>query len=316
MSVASFSRLGSANAYDNTIANLQTRQNSLSTLQEQMTSGKKITTPSDDPTGAAQAERALNRLARIATDQRALDAQKNSIAQAESTLSDVTDTLQQIRDLATSAGNAGFSISDRKTVALQISGLRERLLDLANSKDSNGQPLFAALGSALKPFAGPATTPDYSFNGLAGTSAGNTFSIPSALDGDSAFMLQPGRDAAYNVQTNAGSKLTTGGVSLVAAASVPANAKDLSYTIDGMSVSAGIASFSLTTTDNSTLPPSVVAGPVGYTAPWTAGTGFTVTQIPGVSLTISGTPTATDSLEYWERRHQAVARGKAVALRG
>ena len=33
-------------------------------------------------------------------------------------------------------------------------------------------------------------------------------------------------------------------------------------------------------------------------------------------VTTADTVTATDSLEYWERRHQAVARGKAVALRG
>ena len=51
MSVTSFSRLGSANAYDNARQNLQNRQTNLANLQENLTSGKKITTPSDDPTG-------------------------------------------------------------------------------------------------------------------------------------------------------------------------------------------------------------------------------------------------------------------------
>ena len=68
MSVTSFARLGSANAYDNTLSNLTKRQNNLANLQESLTSGKKITSPSDDPTGAAQAERALNRLRDISIE--------------------------------------------------------------------------------------------------------------------------------------------------------------------------------------------------------------------------------------------------------
>ena len=296
MSVTAFSRLGSANAYDNTLANLTTRQNNLANLQESLSSGKKITTPSDDPTGAAQAERALNRLSRIATDQRALEVQRNSISMAESTLGDITDTLQQVRELVVSAGNGTFSNAERKTVALQISGLRERILGLANSKDSNGQPLFAALGSALTPFAGPASTvPDYTFNGLPGAAASGTFAIPATLDGDSAFMLQPGRDAAYNVQLANGSALSTSGVTLVNAAAMPANSKDLSYTLDTMSVVGNNLTYNLVTTDNSTNP-ATSSTQAGLTTPWSATMGFTVTAMPGVSLTIKGIPTAADSI--------------------
>jgi len=294
MSVASFSRLGTSNTYDSTIANLQTRQNKLSTLQEQLTSGKKITTPSDDPTGAAQAERALNRLARIATDQRALEAQRNSISQAESTLGEITDTLQQIRDLASAAGNGSYSSSDRRTVSLQITGLRDRLIELANTQDSNGQPLFSALGSALRPFVGPAVSPDYSFNGLAGSATGDTYGIPSTLDGESAFMLQSGRDAAYNVQPNSGSKLTSTGVSLTNSTLVPANAKDLTYRVYNMSVSGNTVTYSVDTTDTST---STTSSQTGLTASWSPTSGFVVPDIPGVTFSIKGNPTATDSVD-------------------
>ena len=51
------SRLASANTYDNAISNLAKRQTALSNLQENLTSGKKVVRASDDPTGAAQAER-------------------------------------------------------------------------------------------------------------------------------------------------------------------------------------------------------------------------------------------------------------------
>ena len=82
MTTGSFMRLGSANTYDNTVRNLTTRQASLSALQEQLSSGKKINRASDDPAGAAQAERATTRIERVATEQRALAAQRNTVASA------------------------------------------------------------------------------------------------------------------------------------------------------------------------------------------------------------------------------------------
>jgi flagellar hook-associated protein 3 FlgL len=291
MTVTSFSRLGTANAYDSTVAQLQARQNSLTNLQEQLSSGKKVNTPADDPTGAAQAERALNRLSRIATDQRALETQRNAIASAESTLGSITDALQQARELMVSAGNGSFTTADRKTVTDQIAGLRQRILSLANTQDSNGQPLFAALGSALTPFAGPvSSSPDYSFNGLPGTASGDTYAVASTLDGDSAFMLQPGRDGAYNVQpSSANAALSTGAVSVTN----PAAVNGSSYALQVTGFAAGTVTYSLTeTTSASAVPPNTSLAPVaGLTAPWSATGGFTITQMPGLSLTVIGTPT-------------------------
>ncbi len=289
MSITSFARMGSANAYDKTVAQLQIRQNTLSNLQETLSSGKKINTPSDDPTGAAQAERALNRLSRIATDQRALETQRNAIATAESTLGSVSDTLQQARELIVSAGNGTLTPADRKTIADQITGLRQRILSLANTQDSNGQPLFAALGSALSPFAGPAASPDYAFNGLPGTATGDLNSIASALDGDSAFMLQPARDAVYNVQpSSASGTLGTSTVSRTNSSLVNGS----SYTINITGFAAGTVTYDLVETPTSGAP---VTTP-GLSAAWTASGGFAVAGMAGLSLSVTGTPAAGDSV--------------------
>jgi flagellar hook-associated protein 3 FlgL len=290
MSVTAFSRLGTANAYDNTLSNLTTRQTNLANLQESLTSGKKITTPSDDPTGAAQAERALNRLARIATDQRALEVQRNAISTAEGTLADITSAMQDIRDLVVSAGNGTFSGADRKTVSDQITGLRQRILTLANAQDSNGQPLFAALGSALQPFAGPVSTvPDYTFNGLPGTTSGSTYAIASTLDGESAFMLQPGRDASYNVKTS-NSALTTDSIAKDPN-SVYGAINGSSYTLNNIQFDSATNQVSYTLSENPPVPGSLV--PVGtITVPWSKELGFKVTGMPGLSLNVKGTPSA------------------------
>ena len=75
-------RVGTANMYDNALRNLGERQSSLVGLQENLTAGKRVVRASDDPVAAAQAERSLTRITRIQTEQRALEVQRNAMAQA------------------------------------------------------------------------------------------------------------------------------------------------------------------------------------------------------------------------------------------
>ena len=319
MSVTSFSRLGSANAYDNALRNLQTRQTSLANLQENLTSGKKITSPADDPTGAAQAERAMNRIARIATDQRALESQRNAILAAESTLGDITDALQNFRELVVSAGNGTHTPAERTTIAGQLTGLKEQILSLANAKDSNGLPLFAALGSALAPFVGPQSAPpDYTFDGLPGQSAAGAYAIPFTLDGEAAFMNQPARDAVFNISVG---NTTTGVIpndralvtdnmavtSLATVASTAALAQATpgapdypTYTVSFTALDSTTTPGTTTVTYDITESPLVsgALNPIvgGATASYKTGEAskIAITGIPGLSFNIIGTPPSTD----------------------
>ena len=63
----SISRIGTANMYESTINNLNSRNTSLVDLMEKTTSGKRVVRASDDPVAAAQAERALTRISRSET---------------------------------------------------------------------------------------------------------------------------------------------------------------------------------------------------------------------------------------------------------
>lgn len=287
MSSTNFTRLSSANTYDNALRNLQQRQTDLANLQENLTSGKRITSASDDPTGAAQAERAMNRIARIATDQRALEAQRNSIASAESTLGDVTDALQQIRELVVSAGNGTHTAAERTTIANQIAGLRDQVLTLANTKDSNGLPLFAALGSALQPFVGPQSqAPDYTFQGLPGQAATGPYAIPFTLDGESAFMNQPARDGVFNITVgNSTSTL------------IPA---DRGLLTDQMKITNGSAvsqTAAATTAYNATLPPgSALEDYPTYSVTFSNLVADPITGMTSVDYTIAENPPVTAGL--------------------
>ena len=198
-------RVGTANMYDNSIRNVSARQTSLVNLQENLTSGKRVVRASDDPVSAAQAERALTRISRIQTEQRALENQRNAIAQAESTMGDAIGLVQEARWLMVNAGNGALSSNERATIANQLQSLRDQLTAVANRTDTNGIPLLGALGSAQSPFMGPLnSTPDYLFAGQAGQTASDGVTLPNTLDGDSAFMFDAKRDGSFHAAITPG----------------------------------------------------------------------------------------------------------------
>lgn len=292
-----FNRIGTANTFDAAIRNIAARQSTLVNLQENLTAGKRVVRPSDDPTAAANAERALNRLSRIASDQRALASQRNAIAQAESTLGQVTDVMQRFRELVVSAGNGINSAAERKSIAIELQGLRDQVFALANTKDTNGLPLFAALGSALAPFVGPAAgAPDYTFQGLPGQSASSDVAIAATLDGDSAFMHDPARDGVYNVTSSlipSGRTLTTSGVSLADAALVDGHSYQVTITAVDTTTTPGSTVVSYDVTDQATAVTNSFTAP-GY--PTGTPASIALQGLSGLSLTLGGEPAVGDTL--------------------
>jgi flagellar hook-associated protein 3 FlgL len=319
---SSFIRTGSANTFDAAVRNITSRQSALASLQENLTSGKKVVRASDDPTGAANAERALTRISRIVTDQRALESQRNAITQAEGTLGDVTDALQRFRELVVSAGDGVHSGAERRSIAIELQGLRDQIFSLANRKDTNGLPLFSALGSALAPFVGPqASAPDYTFNGLPGQSASSDVTIPFTLDGESAFMNQPARDLVFNTKVSnsvdqlisTDRTLTTDNVvlsttpdlttnrAIVTATATAAQAAGAPYpqytlTFNAMdsTTTPGTTTGSYSITENPSVSGPIADVPISF--PTGKPTSIAVSAVPGLSFTLSGTPQEHDTI--------------------
>jgi flagellar hook-associated protein 3 FlgL len=282
-------RLGTANAYDNTLANLTNRQASLSDLQEKLSAGKKVVRASDDPTGAAQAERAMTRSARVDVEQRALNLQRNSIAMAESTLGDSTNLLQNIRELVVSAGDAAYDAAGRTSIAQQMTSLRDQLFAFANKQDSNGIPLFGGLGSPAAPFTDAAA--GVTFNGLAGQAASTPVSIPGAMDGQATWMNVPTGNGVFNV-TLAGAN--TGGVwTDVGQVVNPAALTGHNYSVN-FSVSAATPPVTTYNVFDDTLDPTHAGAPLVAAAPYTDGQTI---QFGGLSFTSHGAPANGDVVQ-------------------
>lgn len=274
-------RLGTANLYDHTQVNLTNRQAGLAELQEKLSSGKKVIRASDDPTGMAQAERAMTRLARIETEQRSLNIQRNSMTMAESALGESVSSLQAIRELVVSAGNGTFNSGDRSNLAQRMAGLRDLLFANANKLDSNGVPLFGGLASATAPFIDKIT--GVQFEGTAGQAASTPVSIPSALDGWAIWMNVPSGNGVFKSDlngANTGTMWTDAG-QVTNPSLVTGHAYSLNF-----SVVAGVTTYDIVDTTTAT---TIAAG-----QPYSSDQAI---QFDGLSLTAHGTPANGDSIQ-------------------
>lgn len=145
-------RVSTNTLYDQGTRAMLQQQGSLFKLQQQLASGKRIMTPSDDPIGAARAHelsQSLSLNTQYADNRhRAMD----NLQQTESTLGNVTNVIQNIRTMAVAAGNPAFSDSERHMMVVELRGHFEELLGLANTKDEQGNYLFSGFKGDTVPF--------------------------------------------------------------------------------------------------------------------------------------------------------------------
>lgn len=145
-------RLSTSMMYDQQMRGVTNAQSSWLKAGEQLSTGKRVINPSDDPLAAAQAvvlsqaqaENSQYKLARAFATQ--------SVSLEESTLNNVTQAVQSAQTLVISAGNGALSDDDRASYATQLEGVRDQLLNLANSTDGNGRYIFAGYNSGSAPF--------------------------------------------------------------------------------------------------------------------------------------------------------------------
>ena len=182
-------RISTPMAFDRAIEGINDRQTALLRTQQELSTGKKLLEPADDPMGAADAERMRSQMRRLDVQQRMSDFAKNMLGQADATLTKVTDTLQLLREGFVQAANGSLSGGDRAMLAQQFQGYRDELLVLANRSDGAGGYVFGGQGTTTAPFT---TSGAIAYNPVAGDQqVGLESSAATSLDGRANFMSVP-----------------------------------------------------------------------------------------------------------------------------
>ncbi|CAB3738291.1 hypothetical protein LMG24238_06412 [Paraburkholderia sediminicola] len=276
-------RISSTQYFNMNVATMSDQQAQLSQLYQEISSGVSLSTPSDNPLGAAQAvllSSTATTLSQYTTNQSTALA---SLQQEDSTLGSVNTVLQSIHTLVLRAGDGSLNDGDRGSIATQLQSLRSQLMTLANATDPQGNALFGGYQSTAQPYttnsAGVVT-----YSGDTGTPSMQITSSHTIQTGDNGIAIF-GSVAA--IGTSSVPAATTGntGTGVISTVSLtnptnPANAD--TYKINFTSAT----TYTVTQTPPSGAP--TTSGP----QPFTAGSAIT---LGGQTVNITGAPNAGDS---------------------
>lgn len=121
----------------------------------QMSTGRRINTPSDDPIGTQQDMRYRTELTEIAQYQENISSGLSQLTQYDTILGNMKDTVSQAYELAVSLSNDSYDANARASAASEAASLFDQLLGLANTQ-SESRYLFAGFRTGTKPFIGGA----------------------------------------------------------------------------------------------------------------------------------------------------------------
>lgn len=278
-------RIATAYSYESSVRELQRRQQDMERAQMQMTTGKRIERPGDDPTAAAQAERALIEETRGRSLLRTLDASRNVMTLTESALGDAVELGQRAREALVAAGNGGYSASERQTLADTLKELRGQLLAVANQQDGAGNLLFGRQGNTAAPFVDDGSSVSTAATG-GGVAGSNSESLPLSIDGPQVWLQVASGNGVY--ETSAGGGNSGSGWISAGTVTDPAAWSGHDYSI-AFDTDAASGALTYTVTDNTT--GQVLADGSGNTA-IAYQPGKSITVVPGISFAVSGTPAA------------------------
>lgn len=140
-------------SFQHNIGGLNNAMNLGNDINNRVSAGKMLIKPSDDPAGASMAITQQSAIASITQYSTARLYAQNKVALEDQTLTSVSNILTgNLKSKIVAAGDQTYSDEDRQALAKELEGIRDNLLDLANTKDSRGNYIFSGYKTDTKPF--------------------------------------------------------------------------------------------------------------------------------------------------------------------
>jgi flagellar hook-associated protein 3 FlgL len=281
-------RIATSQLYTSSVTNMENQQSQLLQIEQQISSGVSLSSPADNPLGAAEAVQLSATSATLTQYTSNQNTALSSLQTEDSTLSTITTTLQSANSLMQEAAGGTLNNTNLSALAQQLQGYRNQLLSLANTTDGSGNYIFAGFQSTSQVFTNNASGIGVTYNGDSGqrlVQVGGSRQIAVGDTGSSVFMSVPSVGSAAVPAGNA-NNTGTGTIGPVTVTNAAASTNNDNYSI---AFSDATGTLQYTVTDNSQPAPGNVVGPTNYTA------GSAIALGNGMNVTISGTPANGDS---------------------
>ena len=153
-------RIATSNYFERSLTNMQNRQSALDRAQMELSTGKKILRPSDDPTGANTAIRLRKELD---VSDRYLTAQSTAERfnlLSENAVSSMTDIIFRAEELLLTSINGTMDQNSLNAIAEELQQRLTQFEGLANTTNANGDFIFSGYQTTTKPY----QKDDYGYN--------------------------------------------------------------------------------------------------------------------------------------------------------
>ena len=174
--------------------NVQQLKSDMLETQDQISTGKQISVPSEDPVAFSNLAMLKSRSLRISQYETNITSIKQRLALEDNTLTQVNSILTRIRELSIQGANDTISTADRKSIGLEVSKLSETLIGLANTTDADNKPLFSGAKVDKLPF-------ERNSNGMVVYHGDSTKIEQSISDSNAMTLNSTGDDIFLNVET-------------------------------------------------------------------------------------------------------------------
>ncbi len=192
--------------YDMLSQNVSDSLSNLNVVQQQISTGKKLTSFADDPAGASQSLALRSALADNTQYQRDAGQAGSFLSATEGALSSATTILQSARQIAVQGANSDQTTDSFAALSNQVDGLTAQLTQVANT-DLHGKYLFGGTNTTVPPYD---ASQNYTGNGGAVTATiGPNYPIQLNTPGSTAF------GPAFTALKTLKADLTAGNVSAI-----------------------------------------------------------------------------------------------------
>jgi len=120
--------------YDRFISNMQKNMEAIFSSHEQISSGKRINRPSDDPTAMSRVVSYKTQISAIDQYKRAVNTAKNSLESMESALTNLNGIITRSRELAIRGATGSEDAGSRRIIASEIDVLLQSAIGIANTR--------------------------------------------------------------------------------------------------------------------------------------------------------------------------------------
>lgn len=147
-------RVSTSMIYDKGVGSIQQQWKNILQTQQQVSTGRRVLTPADDPIASARALEVGQTKAVNTQFSVNIGYADDAMKLLESRLQSAGDVLHYVRERAVQAGNGALDAKDLGYMATDMKAQFEAMLALANSQDGTGDYIFGGYRSQQQPYSG------------------------------------------------------------------------------------------------------------------------------------------------------------------